>query len=109
MNKTIRTLIPALLLAGAAGVHAQSIETSYPEVGGIQTAAAVAPVGDLFLVQSNFDGPREAQPMASTLTREAVRQQAGSYLIQSNYDGPREAAAVERRSHVRQQLPQSRG
>lgn len=58
-----RIAVPAALALSAFAVQAQTIETSYPVVGGTVAAAPSAVIAapakaHPFLVQSNYEGPQ---------------------------------------------------
>ena len=85
MKAIARFAIPAALVAVAFGAQAQTIETHYPAVladGNVVVKAA--PVtgevsnAPLYLVQSNFEGPKAdpAQTVQSTQSRADVRSEA---------------------------------
>lgn len=69
-----RIALPAALALSAFAVQAQTIETSYPAVGGTVAAATsaviVAPAKSApFLVQSNYEGPQVHPDYSNAQTR----------------------------------------
>ena len=87
MKAIAKLAVPAAFAVAAFGVQAQTIETDYPQVRGAGTvvAAVQAPPSTaarsqapLYLVQSNFEGPKAdpAQIVQSAQSRADVRAEA---------------------------------
>lgn len=68
----VRVFVPAVLalgIAGQAGAREMLVETEYPgPTATVPAATTVASNADLYLIQSNSEGPRENPAVASAMT-----------------------------------------